>query len=223
MPQFLQHDFFANYINAKRFKDKEFEQQLISDELGKLIVHKRAALKKAVILSGINLKGDTNVHLKEAILLNLDCNKTLKDNILNLIAQNNKNPLRKFKNSDGEDFQKRLTDIPEFRTELKRSLNTFKNATGDMLDQKIKQHSDNLRYTNPQYMKKVLYKTVLITVLLTVAIFFLGLWWYQNKKAVNPTPSAPPQQPPMQPQAQQTMGSGMEGSTPPPVDIPRGI
>lgn len=89
--QYIKHNFFENWHNANKYNDFPLMQDILQDEIAKVIVFDLNEASKAVLDSGLSLpKKVTGKNIAEIISGNISKNKKLRSNVVSLIFKNNK-------------------------------------------------------------------------------------------------------------------------------------
>lgn len=97
---FAQHNFVDNFLNATGTGDTFMIQEMVNDQLAKLIIEHKAKVIKALRDNGISVKTDcTNQKVADAIIANVEYNKPLAVELKNLITKYNI-PASNYKLSD---------------------------------------------------------------------------------------------------------------------------
>lgn len=183
--QFIQHDFFVNFDAAFRSKDREMLDDLLNDEISKLIVFDKERLVKA--LSECNVPVDPSVNntaLAKLVNTNLRTNKTLRKRVVKLILLNNNSTNRDIKGKLG--LQKMLDQSLYM---------SFNGANEPLLLKKMETHSRQKGFVNLNEdddtvkgwkAAKVVAMTAVVTAIgLTTAFLIARYFWrkHRDKKA----------------------------------------
>jgi hypothetical protein len=200
MPQYIKHNFAENYKNYTKYGEIQLRNDMMLDELAKLIVFDKEGLIVAITTSGYNIvkkpkHNDFVLFFKEYI----PKDKTLRENLAKLIILNN-NQGDFIKNKKAEfDLSNKLNigkysygkggkeGAKETYKELGKSLHL--NFTGKELDDRVTQHyanklaMENKLVTKEELQKKIRatrIKTALLTGVILIGGYY-GVKWLINK------------------------------------------
>lgn len=191
--QYIRHNFAENYHNFTKSGELSQRNDMLIDEIAKLIVFDKVGLILAIANAGFNIKRVPNK--KEFITFfqqNISKNAKLRDGLARLIIINNsKLPTVKHKSTEfnsktsytvgDKTYGKGLTEnkkLTDSEKELSASLNL--NFTGNIdLETKVEQHIINKMVkdnaiVSQEDMAKAVRKTKIKTVLYTTAILVGG-------------------------------------------------
>lgn len=87
---FAKHNFVTDYLNADGVGDDFLKQEMITDQLAKLIFEHKPKVIKALKNNGIAMKPSaSNQKVADAVIKNVEYNKTLADELQHLITRYN--------------------------------------------------------------------------------------------------------------------------------------
>jgi hypothetical protein len=158
--QYIQHNFIHNWENAIKYEDYFLANDILQDEIAKLIVFDKVGVKRCLLDSNINVnrKASKKVIAKE-VLGNIEKNQKLRKEIIGLILHNNlenkRDEILASKNFDGggkyivgkENDKKLENDISKYFKGLDANIYLNFSANDENVEKnvlkKIDMHTDN--------------------------------------------------------------------------------
>ena len=232
--QYINHNFAANFNAYKKYDETGLLNDMVMDDVAKLVVFDKEGLLYAIAESGYGIsRKPTNKDILLMLKKNIATDKRLTENIAKLIISNNSGQKSKgsklatndrynYKSSKNQTEQKQ-TSLNSLKSEVASS---FLNMDG-ALDNKLEQHTKNKLQMEGDIVsnkdlktaiKKAYAKSFVVTTLFIVGGYFLlkkvaKMPMFANGGAIAEEPIAAPM--PVEPIATQ------QPVAPPPIEAPQ--